>query len=137
MFGCATIVSVIYSQGLTLMRMILLCLITLGACSTTKEEDQQVALEEWKGHETEELKDHPYFGYLPLNKKKHPDGRETWIFRDQSRYQSRAYCESLGGCMGMPYYNCDTAFSVKDHVIEAGQQNGTCPPVTTIEVQKK
>lgn len=109
----------------------------LAACSTTTQEQREVALESWKGHTVEDLKKHSYFRDLPVNKKKHPEGTETWIFRDQSRYQTSAYCQSLGGCMGLPYYNCDSAFSIKDGVILAYQQNGTCPPIKTIYAPEK
>lgn len=107
------------------------------ACSTPSKEEREVALESWKGHTVEELKKHSYFRDLPVNKKKHPDGTETWIYRDQTKYQSSAYCQSLGGCMGLPYYNCDNGFSIKNGVIIAYQQSGTCPPIKTIYAPEK
>lgn len=94
-------------------------------------------MEEWKGHSTDELMSHPYFRTLKVMKNEHDQGIETWIFRDQTRYQSSAYCQSLGGCMGLPYYNCDTAFSVQQGKILTAEQNGSCPPGNTIEVLKK
>lgn len=121
------------------MTQLLLLSITLlfFSCSTTTKEERDIALESWKGHSVEDLKKHSYFRELPVNKKKHQDGSETWILRDQSRYQTSAYCQSLGGCMGMPYYNCDNAFSIKDGIIQAFEQNGTCPPIKTIYAPEK
>lgn len=116
---------------------LLVSLIVLFACSSKPTKNPALVREEWKGHTTKELEDHPYFKSLPLNKRKHEENLETWIYRDQSHYQSSAYCQSLGGCMGMPFYNCDSAFSVKNGIILGFEQNGSCPPVSTIEVEKK
>lgn len=107
----------------------------LLACSSVTPEDRETILEQWKGHETKELNEHFYFKNLPRNTIKHADGRETWIYRDQSTYQSAAYCQSLGGCMGIPFYNCDTAFSIKDGIILGAEQNGACPPIATIKIK--
>ena len=116
----------------------LMVLVTfLLACSTSTPKDKKIALEDWNGHTTEELMSHPYFRTLGLTKKSHKNGTETWIFRDQSRYQSSAYCQSLGGCMGIPIYQCDTAFSIEGNKILTAQQSGSCPPAKTIEVLKK
>lgn len=123
------------------MKIFLTVFLVLLGCSHQKQEeiDQKriLALESWKGHSTSELLKHHYFGHLPVKKVKHDDGLETWVFRDQTRYQSSAYCQSLGGCTGIPFYQCDNAFTVKDDLILEFKQNGSCPPVGAIEVEKK
>ena len=64
-------------------------------------------------------------------------GLETWIFKDQTPFQSSAYCQSLGGCQGMTIYNCESAFSVKDDEILGFEQSGICPGIKTSEWQNK
>lgn len=109
----------------------------LLSCASRSDEKRVLVWEEWKGHAVEELKTHPYFKHLPIKKIIHPQGLQTWLLRDQSRFQSDSYCQSLGGCIGMPIYNCDNAFSVKEDVIMGFEQSGSCPGLKTIEVQKK
>lgn len=115
--------------------------LTLVSCARNPvskfKEDQKVAWEAWKGLPTKTIEKNPYFKHLPVSKVKHPDGLETWLYRDQSRFQSDSYCQSLGGCIGMPIYNCDNVFSVKDDVILGFEQNGGCPGFKTIEVPNK
>lgn len=113
-----------------------LTLLFLIACAST-DEKRKVVWESWKGKTAKKLEKHPYFKHLPVQKVKHTSGLETWVFRDQSRFQSDSYCQSIGGCLGMPIYNCDNAFSIKNNIILGYEQNGTCPPVKVIEASKK
>lgn len=115
----------------------LLILFTFTTCTTISEEEKFAAWEEWEGLSTYTLEEHPYFKNLPLTKIKNAQGPETWIFKDESRFQTKAYCDSLGGCIGMPTYNCSNAFSVEKGVILGFEQTGSCPGIKTIEVQKK
>jgi hypothetical protein len=116
----------------------LLPLLTLLSCSSIKtEKKQNAAWDAWKGRPTSKLDEHPYFKHLKVKKIKNSSDIETWIFRDQSRFQTDSYCISIGGCIGMPIYNCDNVFSVKDNIILGFEQKGGCPGVKTIEVQKK
>lgn len=110
----------------------LILLITLVACAKS-EEKRKLAQSDWHGLEASALKDHKYFKTLPLKKIQNKSGIETWIFRDQTSFQTDAYCSSLGGCLGMPTYNCNNIFSVKDGIILDFEQNGSCPGVKTIE----
>jgi hypothetical protein len=113
-------------------------LMVVMSCSTKKLKEKTLLVkEEWKGRSVEELKEHPYFKNLRVKKISHEDQTETWIYRDQSHIQTSAYCDSLGGCMGMPFYNCDTAFTIKNGVVEGVEQNGGCPGPKTIEPVKK
>lgn len=118
---------------------LLLILVMTSGCSFVKKQEKNrlLAQEDWKGHNVSELKEHTYFKYLPVKKIKHEDGVETWILKDQSKFQTGAYCQGLGGCMGMPQYNCDNAFSVKDDMIIGFEQSGGCPGASTIEPRKK
>lgn len=114
----------------------MLIFLTLFACAS-KSPEKIYALNAWKGKGSNKLQAHPYFGTLPLVKKSHEEGIETWIFRDQSKFQTNAYCQSLGGCMGMPVMNCDHAFSIRDGLILGYDQAGTCPDSAVIEVSRK
>lgn len=114
-----------------------LLLLAIVSCTSINHDDKIRAWEKWKGEPVSALEKHPYFKNLPVSKVKHQNGLETWVLRDQARYQTGAYCQSLGGCIGMPTYVCDSAFSVKDHVILGLEQNGTCPALKTIEAQRK
>jgi hypothetical protein len=118
---------------------LLLLFLFIASCSTPRkgEEKRMLAQEDWKGHNVADLKDHPYFKFLPVKKIPHEDGIETWVLKDQSKFQTGAYCQTLGGCMGMPQYNCDNAFSVKNDVILGYEQSGGCPGASTIEPRKK
>ena len=115
---------------------IALPLVILAACSTPSPKKKVLAREKWIGLTTKDIEKHPYFKNLPVKKLKNTDGVETWVYRDQTNYQSSAYCQSLGGCMGMPFYNCDNAFSIKDGTILGYDQNGSCPPAKSIEPVK-
>lgn len=100
----------------------------LVACSSRERlEKEVIALETWKGRPVSELKTHSYFKVLRQRKIEHDEGVTDLIFRDQTRFQTSAYCDSLGGCMGLPTYNCDIAFSVKNDVILGATRNGSCP----------
>lgn len=114
-----------------------LLLLTGFSCTSVNRDEKILAWEEWKGRPVAALEEHPYFKTLPVSKIKHEDGLETWVLRDQARFQTDAYCQSLGGCIGMPTYNCDNAFSVKDGLILGYEQNGSCPGLKTIEAPKK
>lgn len=104
----------------------------LFSCSST-EKQKELAWESWINQSVKELDKHPYFKNLPLKKIKHDNGIETWLYRDQSRFQSDSYCQSLGGCQGMPIYNCDNAFSIQDGIILGFEQNGSCPGPKVIQ----
>lgn len=115
------------------MKLILFTLI-LASCSTRKmEEKRMLAQDAWKGRNVSELTTHRYFKTLDLRKVPHEAGTETWIFKHQTKFQTDAYCQSLGGCMGMPQYNCEYAFSVKENVIQGMEETGGCPGTSTIE----
>ena len=109
-----------------------LFLLIISACTHFKKK-QISAQESWKGHSTNELKNHSYFQNLPIKKKINNDDTQTWLLRDRSKYQSKAYCQSLGGCMGLQAYNCDNIFTVKDEIILSFEQKGSCPGPKTIE----
>ena len=112
-------------------------MILLLSCSSIKKEDRLLAWETWKGKSVTDIEKQHYFKNLTVVKIKHEEGLETWILRDQTQIQTGSYCQSLGGCLGMPTYNCDNAFSVKDGVILSFEQNGSCPGIKTIEAPKK
>lgn len=106
----------------------------LFSCSSRKREEEKAeAWKEWQGKSVSAIKEHAYFKHLPLKKIKNESGIETWILKDQTRFQTDAYCSSLGGCLGMPTYNCNNVFSVKNNVILDFEQNGSCPGAKTIE----
>ncbi len=110
--------------------------LTLFACAS-KSPDRFHAMSAWKGQDAKKLQTHPYFGTLAPIKRSHEGEIETWIFRDQSKFQTGAYCQSLGGCIGMPVINCDHAFSVRNGLILGYDQAGTCPDHAVIEVSRK
>ena len=111
----------------------IVCLLLLISSCTHYKEKQLAARESWKGHSVLELRNHPYFKNLVTKKIQHKNGSETWILRDSSKFQTSAYCESLGGCMGLPTYDCESIFSVKDDAILSLEQNGSCPGSKTIQ----
>lgn len=113
---------------------ILILVFILVSCSSRKSDEKRaLAWTQWKGKSVNEIDKNPYFKNLRTTKIKNKSGIETWILRDQTQYQTDAYCSSLGGCTGMPTYNCNNVFSVKDNVILDFVQDGTCPGVKTIE----
>jgi hypothetical protein len=112
-------------------------LLLLAACSTTSQDKKVLAWEEWKGHSVSELKEHPYFRHLPVNKISHDSGIETWVYQDQARFQTSAYCQSLGGCIGLPSFSCESAFSIAKGQILGLEQKGTCPDVKVIDPARK
>jgi hypothetical protein len=111
-----------------------LLLLLIFSCSTSKKKEE--ALSEWKGKPSSDLYSHPYFGTLPHEKITHKNGPDTWIFKDQSKYQTDAYCSSLGGCIGLPTYNCLNSFSIEKGKIIGVQQDGSCPGESTIKYKK-
>lgn len=117
----------------------LILFLAITACSTPQKQEERrlLAQEDWKGHKIEELKGHRYFKFLPVKKIPHDGGIETWVYKDQSKFHTGAYCQSLGGCVGMPQYNCENIFSVKDGIILGFEQDGGCPGASTIEPGNK
>jgi len=100
-------------------------LIILLSCSHVKEKRQN-AWSKWKGLSTENIKTHPYFKNLKLKKISHSDGRETWIYKDQSPIQTKAYCQSLGGCI-IGTFDCENIFIINNDQIQNFEQRGSCP----------
>lgn len=107
-----------------------------GCSSTQKKEDVARAIESWNGQDASALESHDYFKTLRKQKISHDDGIENWIFRDQTRFQTSAYCDSLGGCMGLPTYNCDYAFSVQNGKVIGGSRTGSCPSPKVMKFKK-
>lgn len=114
---------------------LLLLLLLVVSCSSSKKRDEKKAeaWTEWKGKSIDEIKKHPYFKILPYTKIQNESGIETWIFRDQTKFQTDAYCSSIGGCIGVPSFNCNNVFSVKRNLILDFEQKGSCPGVKTIK----
>lgn len=113
----------------------LFCL-TIISCSTNmKGDEKKAAWEKWIGRSTYELKNHPYFKTLPLTKHKH-EKTATWIYLDQTRYLTKAYCEGLGGCMDYPTFSCENAFTIQGEKILGLEQKGQCPDLKNIEPMK-
>jgi hypothetical protein len=110
---------------------LILALMNYMACGTHSKQQQeaQSIVEEWIGTPVHELKRHSYYKNLPHTITRNKDGADTWIFKDESRWYTRAYCDSLGGCIEEPTINCISAFSVRDDVIIGFEQNGSCPIV--------
>jgi hypothetical protein len=123
------------SRGQNMKYIAAFSLMALLSCAHSHKNDE-LAWESWKGHSVDEFATHPYFKRLPWTKKEHDGGIETWLFRDQARYQTGAYCQSLGGCMDMPTFNCDNIFSVKSGIILGFEQSGSCPEAKEIKPQK-
>lgn len=113
--------------------LILPLLLLFYSCSS--QEKKQLKMDEWEGIKTSALEEHPYFKNLPLNKIKNKSGIETWVFRDQTRFQTDAYCQGIGGCLGLPTYNCNNIFSVQNEIILDFEQKGSCPGAKTIEIK--
>ncbi len=101
------------------------------SCSNV-DQKRNTAWKSWEGKSTEEIKKHSYFKNLKRKKIEHKNDIETWIYKDQTPIQTSGYCQSMGGCQGIPIYNCDNAFSVRDNVIIGFEQVGTCPGVKVI-----
>lgn len=110
-----------------------LLLLILSACTSLNHDKKVLVWERWKGLPISALDKHDYFKKLPVTKISHADGNETWLFRDQTKYQTGAFCQSMGGCTGIPFYSCDNNFSVKDGFILSLEQSGSCPGLKTIE----
>lgn len=105
-------------------------------CSTQRE-NLILAQESWKGLDAAKIEKHPYFKNLKVIKLKNDRGPETWIYKDQSPVPTNAYCDSLGGCEGLTFYNCESAFSVKDGRILGLEQTGVCPGPKTMRARTK
>lgn len=115
-----------------------LLLVTVSCSSSKLREKQVKAWETWKGRPVSEVDEHPYFKNIKVKKKvKHEDGLETWVFKDQTPVQTSAYCQSLGGCISMPIYNCESAFSIQNGMVLGLEQTGTCPDLKTTSALKK
>lgn len=112
--------------------LIFLLLATLGgACSSRTDTEEAHELARWNGKPLKELLDHPYFKHLPKKETIHQDGSKTILFTDQSKFQTDAYCQSLGGCIGLPNYLCQHVVKHKNDLITGIEQLGTCPGATT------
>lgn len=109
-----------------MMKFFIPLLFIITSCSNV-DEKRNAAWKAWEGKSTDEIKKHAYFKNLNRKKIEHKNDIETWIYKDQTPIQTSAYCQSLGGCQAMPIYNCENAFSVKNHVIIGFEQAGTCP----------
>lgn len=112
---------------------LLLLIGLLASCTSLNQDKKDLAWEKWKGLPVSSLDKHPYFKQLPVSKIQHSEGHETWLYKDQSRFQTGAYCQSMGGCVGVSIYNCENAFSIKDGLILSYEQKGSCPSLKTIE----
>lgn len=108
----------------------LICFILLGCSSTTQTEEAH-QLGKWAGKPISKLMEHPYFKTLPKKESSQEDGYKTLLFTNQSKFQTGAYCQSLGGCMGMPTYNCQHLVKYKDEIISGIEQMGICPSTDT------
>lgn len=106
------------------------------ACASTDEKRRE-SWETWKGKSVFSIKDHPYFKNLKVTKLRNESGIETWIYKDQTPFPTSAYCSSLGGCQGRPFYNCESAFSIENGIIQGFEQEGVCPDIKTIEAKNK
>lgn len=89
------------------------------ACSSTPEYEE---LGSWLGKTPHDLNAHPYFKGLPSTIR-----GDIYFFEDQTRPHSAAYCASLGGCEGLPIWDCQYLFQVKENRIIEARMTGTCP----------
>jgi hypothetical protein len=104
------------------------------SCSTPGRDEKRLrAWSKWKARTTTEIKEHPYFEHLTPKIINHDNKIQTWVFLDQSKFQSDSYCQSIGGCRGIPVYNCENAFSIKNDLVLGFEQRGVCPGIKTIE----
>jgi hypothetical protein len=111
---------------------VLIFLFFLSSCSQlTKKE--HLARKSWNNRSIQEISQHPYFKNLPIRKTIMSDGYEKWLLQEEPRYQTKSYCNSLGGCLGIPSYDCESVFIVKDEIIVSLDQRGNCPSAQTIE----
>lgn len=108
-----------------------LILVLLLSCSHHNGKDTSVS-SQWRGKFQDELLEHPYFKNLKVIKTQSQQ-RSQWRYIDQTPFQTGAYCQSLGGCLGLPSYNCQYQFNLKGIVIEEFEMSGVCPPRKTIE----
>jgi hypothetical protein len=116
---------------------IFLSFLILTGCSLSSQERRRLAWESWKNLPVTNLEKHPYFKNLRVIKIKHGNSAQTWIYKDQTSFQTGAFCQGVGGCLGYPIYNCENAFSVQDGKILGFEQKGSCPDESTIEAKKK
>lgn len=90
------------------------------ACSSTAPKKER--LPQWIGKTAVDLNQHPYFKGLPSTVK-----GNTWLFEHLTRPESAAYCASLGGCAGLPVWDCHFEFKTESNRIVEAYKYGTCP----------
>jgi hypothetical protein len=114
---------------------VLLLLLFLCSCTQIKKKEQ-LAQKSWNKHSIHEISQHPYFKNLSIHKTILRNGDEKWLLKDAPRYQSKSYCDSLGGCMGIPTYDCESVFTVRSDTIVSLEQKGNCPSAQTVEIKR-
>lgn len=112
-------------------QILLLALLGFTACSSRTDTEEAHELARWNGKSIKELREHSYFRNLPQKESEQQDGSKTIIFTNQTKFQTDAYCQSLGGCIGLPTYNCQHVVKYKNDIVTGIEQLGTCPGTST------
>jgi hypothetical protein len=110
-------------------------LIFLYSCSTRGERNQK-SLMKWNLHPISDIVDHPYFKKLKAKKTIHPDGSETWVFKDRSRSAVKVNCQTISvqqPCIIYPQFLCMSTFTIDKGLIKNLSQTGICPALKIIK----
>lgn len=91
----------------------------------------------WEQKTKEELLRHPYFKNLKVKQVSASNEREQLLFFDQTPFQTGASCQGLGGCLGLPSYNCQYQILLIKNKIHEFNSVGVCPPRKTTEPLKR
>jgi len=104
------------------------------SCSYRRNEEPRRG---WEGKTKKEITRHPYFKNLKIKKVTSSNEREQLIFIDQTPFQTGAYCQSLGGCLRLPSYNCQYQVDLEKELIQKFHPIGVCPSHKTTEPLKR
>ena len=107
-------------------------LLSLLSCRSKSPTEETHEMQKWVGKSVSVLQKHPYFKNLPTKHFNHEGEAKSVLFTNQSKFQTGAYCQSLGGCIGLPVYNCQHVVKYKNDIITGIEETGTCPEAATI-----
>lgn len=102
--------------------MFFLLLVSCASARTRHAELSESITRSWRGKNIAELKAHRYLSTLEFAR--HADRAD---FIKASHFNSKARCQGLGGCMGMPFEaGCVHSFYLQDEVVAKYGADGDC-----------
>ncbi len=82
--------------------------------------------QQWKGKTLSELEQQSYFQTLPHKDKEGKDDAIVRTYTRRGKFQTKAYCQSLGGCDGIDSGDCYHVFTIRKGIVRSYKQQGNC-----------